>query len=109
MVENLFRGYSPGEHLFHRNPFFILLSVKSVVSTAVFRIIAEFVWLYPTYSGVVGKSCLPPMANPAGRPTRFPVGSRLRGMSRVIITTFPSLFPPSAVSAHPLLSSQQHE
>ena len=24
MVENLFRGHSPGEHPWHRNPFFIL-------------------------------------------------------------------------------------
>jgi len=33
----LSRGHPPGEHPSHRNPFFILLSVKSVVLTAVFR------------------------------------------------------------------------
>ncbi len=37
MVENLFRRHPPGEHPLHRNPIFILLSVKSVVPTAVFR------------------------------------------------------------------------
>ena len=38
MVENLFRGQPPGERPLPRNPFFIRVSAKSVVPTAVFGI-----------------------------------------------------------------------